>query len=85
MWCGCVWRRASDWKRETELGAKKRPKTIPQGSKIQLQEVQVVSNMESGGALEAELQRRGFCKPRGRFEVVLDSSWRRLGRVLGAF
>ena len=81
----CLEEGGADWKREIEVGAKKRPKTIPQGSKIQLQEVQVVSNMESGGSLEAELQRRGFCKPRGRFEVVLDPSWRRLGRVLGPF
>ena len=68
MWCGCVWRRASDWKRERELGAKKPPNTIAEGSKIQLQEVQVASKIESGGFQRSRAAKKRLLKASGTLE-----------------
>ena len=64
----CLEEGGSDWKRETDLGAKKRPKSVPQASKIQLKAVQVASQIESGGFQRSRgamqrLPRRGAVSP----------------------
>ena len=77
MWCGCVWRRASDWKREREFGAKKPPKTIAEGSKIQLQEVQVASKIESGGFQRSRAAKKRLLKASGTLEDASRLSFRK--------
>ena len=72
--------KGADWKRETDLGAKKRPKTISQGSKIQPQGVQVASKIYSGGAQRSQVAKKRLLKASG---THADASQLSLGGHLG--